>query len=54
VTHYHIFVERRAAREVDAAANWYEDERPGLGQEFLAELSATDRRGICLDNVTFR
>ena len=44
MTEYHIVVERPAAREADAAANWYEDERPGLGQEFLAELSATYHR----------
>lgn len=37
-------VDRRAARDIDAAASWYEDERPGLGQEFLTELAVTYRR----------
>jgi plasmid stabilization system protein ParE len=44
VTEYQIVVEPRAAREADAAANWYEDESPGLGQQFLTELNATYHR----------
>src|SRR5206468_2743794 len=31
---------RRAQPELDAAADWYEAERSGLGEEFLAEMRA--------------
>ena len=29
---------RQARQEFDAAGDWYERERPGLGQAFLAEV----------------
>ena len=29
---------RRAQPELEEAADWYEDERPGLGGEFLKEM----------------
>lgn len=31
---------RAAPKEVEQAADWYEDKRPGLGEEFLQELDA--------------
>ena len=33
-------VRRRARRDVEAAAEWYERERPGLGDEFIDELDS--------------
>ncbi len=32
-----ILTEREAAAELEAAAEWYEKKRPGLGLEFLEE-----------------
>lgn len=31
---------RAAQKEAEQAAEWYEDKRPGLGEEFLQELDA--------------
>ncbi|MFM9912626.1 MAG: type II toxin-antitoxin system RelE/ParE family toxin [Methylophilaceae bacterium] len=33
-----VVFRRQARREFDAAGNWYEQERAGLGEEFLAEI----------------
>lgn len=41
-----FIVESRADDEVRAAFHWYEGERPGLGDDFLAELRATYERII--------
>lgn len=38
MTEYRLRSEPRADLDVEAAFGWYENERPGLGQEFLAEL----------------
>jgi len=34
-----LIVHDRALEEVDDAALWYEEQRPGLGLEFVAEIS---------------
>jgi toxin ParE1/3/4 len=41
-----FIVDSRADDEVRAAFHWYESERLGLGNEFLAELRATYERII--------
>jgi len=33
-----LVLRRAAQREFDAAADWYERQRPGLGREFIAEV----------------
>ena len=35
---YRVRVLPEAEREVEAAADWYEQRRPGLGIEFIGEL----------------
>jgi toxin ParE1/3/4 len=44
VTEYRLISEPRADLDVEAAFEWYENERPGLGLEFLDELRATYNR----------
>jgi plasmid stabilization system protein ParE len=41
VTGYPTVEEPRVRSDVEAVLNWYEDERPGLGQAFLTDLRAT-------------
>ena len=41
---YELLLDPRAEQDVGAAFVWYENERPGLGQEFLAELRAAYER----------
>jgi plasmid stabilization system protein ParE len=38
---YSIRLRDEAERDITLAASWYEDQREGLGQEFLDELLAT-------------
>jgi hypothetical protein len=46
VTAYRLISQPRADLDVEAAFEWYENERSGLGLEFLDELRATyDRIG---------
>lgn len=40
MTEYRLISEPRADLDVEAAFEWYESERPGLGVEFLDELRA--------------
>lgn len=40
MTRYRLISEPRADLDVEAAFEWYENERPGLGLEFLDELRA--------------
>jgi plasmid stabilization system protein ParE len=40
VTEYRLLSEPRADLEVEAAFEWYENERPGLGSELIDELRA--------------
>jgi plasmid stabilization system protein ParE len=44
VTEYRLISEPRADLDVEAAFEWYEKERPGLGLEFLDELRAAYNR----------
>jgi plasmid stabilization system protein ParE len=44
VTEHRLVSDPRADLDVAAAFEWYEHERAGLGQEFLAELRATYNR----------
>jgi plasmid stabilization system protein ParE len=44
VTEYRLISEPRVDLDVEAAFAWYENERPGLGLEFLDELRATYNR----------
>jgi plasmid stabilization system protein ParE len=44
VTEYRLISEPPADLDVEAAFEWYENERPGLGVEFLDELRATYNR----------
>lgn len=44
MTEYGLLSEPRAALDVEAAFAWYENERPGLGLEFLGELRAAYNR----------
>jgi len=44
VTEYRLISEPPADLDVEAAFEWYENERPGLGLEFLDELRATYNR----------
>ena len=39
-----VRLRRQAERELSAAASWYEQQREGLGQEFLDEFMAVHRR----------
>jgi len=41
VTDYQLVAEPRADLDVEAAFDWYENQRPGLGVEFLDQLRAT-------------
>lgn len=41
---YRLISEPPADRDVEAAFEWYENERPGLGVEFLDELRASYNR----------
>jgi plasmid stabilization system protein ParE len=41
LTTYRLISDRPADRDVEAAHAWYENERPGLGLEFLDELQVT-------------
>jgi len=41
VTDYRLVAEPRADLDVAAAFEWYEDQRLGLGAEFLEQLRAT-------------
>src|SRR5574341_1164690 len=36
-----LYVEPEAEADLDAAFTWYEQQRPGLGSEFLAEVAYT-------------
>lgn len=36
--------EEEAIRELEEAVRWYEDQRPGLGDELLAEIESTLQR----------
>ncbi|HWP36682.1 MAG TPA: type II toxin-antitoxin system RelE/ParE family toxin [Gemmatimonadales bacterium] len=36
-----LFIEPEADSDLDAAFVWYEEQRPGLGSEFLAEVAHT-------------
>ena len=44
MTAYRITADPQADEDVVAAFEWYERERPGLGDEFLDELEATYAR----------
>ena len=44
MTEYRLISEPRVDLDVEAAFAWYENERPGLGLEFLDELRATYNR----------
>ena len=44
MTEYRLISEPRADLDVEAAFDWYENERPGLGLEFLDELRAAYNR----------
>jgi plasmid stabilization system protein ParE len=44
VTDYGLLSEPRADLDIEAAFVWYENERPGLGLEFLDELRAAYHR----------
>ena len=44
MTEYRLISEPRADLDVQAAFEWYENERPGLGLEFLNELRAAYNR----------
>jgi plasmid stabilization system protein ParE len=46
VTDYRLISGPRADFDVGAAFAWYENERPGLGREFLNELRATYARVV--------
>lgn len=37
---YELAVHSNAEREIDEAYNWYEDQSPGLGKEFLRAIEA--------------
>lgn len=39
-----LLVRPAAARDIEDAFDWYEGQRPGLGNEFLDELRATFER----------
>jgi plasmid stabilization system protein ParE len=40
----HVVVRPAAAADIEDAYNWYESQRPGLGEEFLAALGSTRDR----------
>jgi plasmid stabilization system protein ParE len=40
-----VRIQPAARAEAEAAAAWYEEQRPGLGIEFLLELDAAIERG---------
>jgi toxin ParE1/3/4 len=44
VIEYRLIAEPPADLDVEAAFEWYENERPGLGVEFLDELRGTYNR----------
>jgi toxin ParE1/3/4 len=44
MSEYRLVTQPRAARDVEGIFDWYDDERPGLGREFLEELRATIAR----------
>ena len=44
MTEYRLISEPPADLDVEAAFEWYENERPGLGLEFLDELRASYNR----------
>lgn len=39
-----LVVQRQSDLDIQAAALWYEDQRPGLGMRFLGELDEVFRR----------
>lgn len=39
-----VVVRRAAAADIEDAYEWYEPQRPGLGEEFLAALQSTQSR----------
>lgn len=39
---YPVDYQKRASEDVRAAYRWYEDQRPGLGEEFLASLKEAE------------
>lgn len=41
MTAYRLISEPQADLDIEAAFDWYENERPGLGLEFLDELRAS-------------
>jgi plasmid stabilization system protein ParE len=59
---YRVRVLPEAEREAEAAADWYEQRRPGLGIEFVAELVAVldglvespERHGRLADHPAYR
>jgi plasmid stabilization system protein ParE len=46
VSDYRIVAETRAENDVRSAFAWYENERVGLGTEFLEEIRAAYRRVV--------
>lgn len=44
MTEYRLILEPPTDLDVEAAFEWYDNERPGLGLEFLDELRATYNR----------
>jgi plasmid stabilization system protein ParE len=44
LTTYRIVVDHRAELDVEDVLAWYEQERPGLGSRFLAEIRAAYAR----------
>jgi toxin ParE1/3/4 len=38
---WHVAIRPRAEADLLKARNWYENKRPGLGDEFLAEIGIT-------------
>ncbi|MGH8119848.1 MAG: type II toxin-antitoxin system RelE/ParE family toxin [Gammaproteobacteria bacterium] len=41
----HIIIRPEAEDDLDAAFDWYEAQRPGLGREFAQEIS------LCIDRI---
>ena len=39
-----LLVQRQSDLDIQAAALWYEDQRPGLGMRFLSELDEVFKR----------
>lgn len=41
-----VYFRTEAERDLDEAAEWYEKQQPGLGQQFLDEMLVTGEDGI--------